>query len=194
MKKMIFLKFILGLLFVSTTYISYAQQTLKVIPQKSSMTIYGTTNVHDFKSNVTQISGEMTLADKNPKTLRIEVPVKSIISKEKLMDKKTYEAFNEPKNPKIVFAMTDVVSTQINGIQVTAKITGNLTMAGTTKKVTLTAVGKKVKAGQYEFSGSTQFKFSDYNMKAPTAMLGVMKVGEVITLKYNVTFEGSDVI
>jgi hypothetical protein len=31
---------------------------------------------------------------------------------------------------------------------------------------------------------------SDYNMKAPTAMLGVMKVGDQVTVKYNVTFEG----
>ncbi len=194
MKKTFFLKFILGLGIISITQISFAQQTIKVNPQKSSMTISGTTNVHDFKSNVTQISGEMTFADKTPKTLRIEVPVKSIVSKEKLMDKKTYEAFNEPKNPKIVFVMTDVVSTQKNGNQVTAKITGNLTMAGVTKKITLSAIGKEIKAGQYEFSGSTQFKFSDYNMKAPTAMLGVMKVGEIITLKYNVTFEGSDIM
>ena len=55
-------------------------------------------------------------------------------------------------------------------------------------------VGKKVKSGTYEFSGTTQLKFSDFNMKPPTAMLGVMKVGNVITLSYKVEFVGDDVI
>jgi hypothetical protein len=40
------------------------------------------------------------------------------------------------------------------------------------------------------FEGSLPLKMSDYNMKAPTAMLGVMKVGDQVTVKYNVTFEG----
>jgi polyisoprenoid-binding protein YceI len=193
MKKINFLKFILALGIISMTQNGFSQ-VLKINSQKSSMTISGTTNVHNFKSKVTQISGEMTFADKQPKTMRIEIPVKSIVSDEKLMDKKTYEAFNEPKNPKIVFTMTDVTSMQINGNQATVKVVGNLTMAGVTKKVTLTSTGKKTKAGTYEFSGSTQIAFTDYGMKPPTAMLGVMKVGNIITLSYNVTFEGSDVI
>jgi len=34
---------------------------------------------------------------------------------------------------------------------------------------------------------------TDFKMKPPTAMLGVMKVGDAITLKYDVTFEGAPI-
>ena len=60
-------------------------------------------------------------------------------------------------------------------------------------KITLKTTGKIVKAGVYEFSGSVTLKMSDYGMKRPTAMLGLMKVGDAITLKYDVTFEGAPI-
>lgn len=193
MKKKNVLKWMLAVGIVAIAQAGFAQQSLKINSQKSSMTISGTTNVHDFESKVTQINGEMTFEDSQPKTLRVEIPVKSIVSKEKLMDKKTYEAFNEPKNPKIIFVMTTVNSVQVNGNQVSAKVTGNLTMAGATKKITITGSGKKIKQGTYVFTGSTQIKFSDFEMKPPTAMM-VMKVGNVITLNYSITFNGDDVL
>lgn len=189
-----YFKFYLLLAVVVISQLSFAQQSLKIDPQNFVMTISGTTNVHDFKSKITQISGNMTFVNDQPKTLTVEVPVKSIVSGEKLMDKKTYEAFNEPKNPKILFNMTNINSVKTNGDQITANISGNLTMAGVTKKITLVANGKKIKSGTYEFSGTAQFKFSDFNMKPPTAMLGVMKVGNVITLSYKVNFVGDYVM
>ena len=39
----------------------------------------------------------MTIANNRPETLTVEIPVKSLISGENLMDKKTHEAFNEPR-------------------------------------------------------------------------------------------------
>ncbi|VBB47489.1 YceI family protein [uncultured Paludibacter sp.] len=194
MKTINYFKFYLLLAVMGTFQLSFAQQSLKIDPRNFVMTISGTTNVHDFKSKVTQINGNITFANNQPKTFTLEVPVKSIVSGEKLMDKKTYEAFNESKNPKILFNMTDINSVQTKGDQITANVSGNLTMAGVTKKITLVANGKKVKSGTYEFSGTTQLKFSDFNMKPPTAMLGVMKVGNVITLSYKVEFVGDDVI
>jgi polyisoprenoid-binding protein YceI len=106
------------------------------------------------------------------------------------MDKKTHETFNEPKNPFINFKMSEVKSITTNGSEISVTIGGTLAMAGTSKTVTLEANGKEIKPGTYTFEGSLPLKMSDYNMKAPTAMLGVMKVGDQVTVKYNVTFEG----
>lgn len=163
-------------------------QTLKI--KSSTITISGTTNVHDFKSKSTQANGQMSVVDGKVKTFSVDVPVKSIVSGEKLMDKKTYETFNEPKNPTISFDMTEVNSVQVNGSTITVSIAGNLSMGGATKKVTMKATGKVVKPGVYIFNGSIPVKMSDYKMKAPTAMLGTMKVGDQVTVSYNATFEG----
>lgn len=172
---------------------SYAQ-TLKVNPKLFNITIEGTTNVHDYETKVTQITGDIVFNSSNQvQSLTVTIPVKSIKSKEKLMDTKTYEAFNADTYPAITFKLLEVNSLQVNGSDVTVAITGNLTMNGTTKKIVLKPSGKNIKPGSYQFKGAIALKMSDFKMKAPTAMMGMMKVGDGVTIKYDVTFEGQQI-
>ncbi len=165
-------------------------QTLKINPKLSSMTILGTTNVHDYETKVTQINAEIVLNGSNQvQSMVVSIPVKSIKSKEKLMDTKTYEAFNVETHPTITFKMTEVNSIQVSGSDIMVTVTGNLTMNGSAKKIVMKTTGKILKPGLYEFKGSMALKMTDFKMKPPTAMLGMMKVGDGITLKYNVVFE-----
>ena len=167
-------------------------QSLKVNSKTSTMTIYGTTNVHDFKSKVTQIKGEVVVSSsKKIQSLNVEIPVRSIKSGEKGMDTKTYEAFNEGKFPTISFQLVDASSLQINGDDISVTVTGNLTMAGATRRISFKTTGKNLKPGAYEFKGSIALKMTDFKMKPPTAMLGVMKVGDAITLKFDINVEGA---
>lgn len=166
-------------------------QSLKIDPKTFSMTISGTTNVHDFTTKVTQASGEIVFSGpKQVQSLVLSIPVKSIKSGEKLMDTKTYEAFNADKYPTITFKLTDVTSLQVRGDKVDVVLTGNLTMAGVTRKITIKTTGTNVKNGAYQFKGSVSLKMTDFKMTPPTAMMGVMKVGDGITLKYDATFYG----
>lgn len=190
MKSNFFLKLsvlLVVLSFVSTGAIVKAQ-TLSI--KSSNITIAGTTNVHPYTTTSTKASGELTVSNNKATELNVNVPVKSIINGEKLMDKKTHETFNEPKNPIINFKMSAVKSITVNGADINVTVSGTLSMAGASKAVTLEAKGKEVKPGTYTFTGSIPVKMSDYKMKAPTAMLGVMKVGDQVTVNYNVTFEG----
>lgn len=165
-------------------------QVLKINPKSFNMTILGTTNVHDFKSNVTQAKGEALVnANKELQSLIVEIPVRAIKSGEKLMDTKTYETFGVEKNPNITFKLVEVNSLRVEGNQVNVTVTGNLTMAGVTRKISIKSIGSSTKAGVYEFKGSVALKMTDYKMSPPTAMLGLMKVGDAITLKYDVSFE-----
>jgi Uncharacterized conserved protein len=168
-------------------------QTLKLNPKTFVMTIAGTTNVHNFESKATQATGELIINNKQVQSLSVEIPVKGIKSKEKLMDTKTYEAFHADKNPTITFKSTDISGLQVTGSDITATLNGNLTIAGVTRKVTLKPTGKIVKPGVYEFKASYSLKMTDYKMSPPTAMMGMMKVGDGITLKFDVTFEGAPV-
>jgi len=184
----------LMLLFISFIFIagSLQAQSLKVNSKTSTMTIYGTTNVHDFKSKVTQIKGEVVVSSsKKIQSLNVEIPVRSIKSGEKGMDTKTYEAFNEGKFPTISFQLVDASSLQINGDDISVTVTGNLTMAGATRRISFKTTGKNLKPGAYEFKGSIALKMTDFKMKPPTAMLGVMKVGDAITLKFDINVEGA---
>lgn len=169
-------------------------QTLKINAQSSTMTILGTTNVHNFQSKVTQISGDLVISGKKVQSLKVDVPVKSIKSNEKLMDKKTYEAFDAEKHPTITFQLIDAVVQKATAEDIDVVLTGNLTMAGVTKKVTINTNGKVLKAGTFQFMGSVALKMTDFKMKPPTAMLGMMKVGDAITLKFSIVLVGDSEI
>jgi polyisoprenoid-binding protein YceI len=180
----------IALSFAMVSCFALNAQVLKINPKSFSMTIFGTTNVHDFKSQVTQAKGEAVVnAGKELQSLIIEIPVRSIKSGEKLMDTKTYETFDVDKNPNITFKLTDVNSLHVDGNQVNVTLSGNLTMAGVTRKISLKSNGNSSKPGVYEFVGSVALKMTDFKMSPPTAMMGLMKVGDSITLKFDVSFE-----
>ena len=168
-------------------------QSLKLNQKTFSMSILGTTNVHNFESKVTTATGDLVITDKKVQSFSVEIPVKGIKSNEKLMDTKTYEAFDAEKNPKISFKSTEVNSLKVDGSEIIVSLTGNMTIAGVTRKISLSATGKIIKPGVYEFKGMIPVKMTDYKMKPPTAMMGVMRVGDDVKLKFSVTFEGAPV-
>jgi len=187
-KKFRYLVLLIVSIFFSAFNSFVVAQVYKIIPASSSMTIFGTTNVHDFQSKVGQISGELVInASKQVQSLSVDVPVKGIKSNEKAMDNKTYEAFKSDKNPNISFRLIEVGSLQINDNEIEGIVSGNLTMAGVTKKISFKAIGKSNKAGMYQVKGALPLKMTDFKMSPPTALMGMMKVGDAITLKFDVT-------
>lgn len=179
-----------ALIIALTCCFALQAQVLKINPKSFTMTILGTTNVHDFKSKVTQAKGEALVnANKELQSLVVEIPVRSIKSGEKLMDTKTYETFDVENNPNITFKLVEVNSLHVDGSQVNVTVTGNLTMAGVTRKISIKSTGTATKTGVFEFTGSVALKMTDFKMSPPTAMMGLMKVGDAITLKYDVSFE-----
>lgn len=164
-------------------------QTFKLDPNKSIIAIAGTSNLHDWDSKASKISGSFVMnSSKQVAALLIKIPVKSIKSGNGIMDDKTYDTFDADKNPTIIFKLTETAKpdfTDANNIPVA--LIGNLTMAGVTKKVSFKATGKSIGNGAYKFTANVPVKMSDYKMEAPTAMFGAMKVGDAVTLKLDIT-------
>jgi polyisoprenoid-binding protein YceI len=179
--------------FFIVSSVAIQSQTLKINSKLSAMTIAGTTNVHDFESKVSQITGELVVSGKQIQSLDVNIPVHGIKSKEQLMDTKTYETFNATKNPNITFHLTEATGLSINEKDIQVAVTGNLTMNGTTRKISFKVIGKNTKSGVYDFKATVLLKMTDYKMNAPTAMMGMMKVGDGITLKMDITLEGPQI-
>ncbi len=171
-------------------------QSLRINPVNSSITIYGTSNLHDWDIKIDQISGDFVINNsKQVESLVVKIPVRSIKSGDRLMDRKTYETLDADKNPTIIFQLSDPISTQVpdqNNVQVT--LTGNLTVAGVSKKISFLATGKSAGSGAYNFKASIPLKMTDFKMKPPTAMLGMVKAGDVVTLKLDVTILSQNLV
>jgi polyisoprenoid-binding protein YceI len=105
------------------------------------------------------------------------------------MDNKTYEALKSDKFPQISFLLTEPVLAipgGANAYSVTAK--GTLTIAGVTKIVSMPIKISEDADKKITVEGIQKVKMSDYGIQAPTAIFGVLKTGDVITINFKATF------
>jgi hypothetical protein len=63
-------------------------------------------------------------------------------------------------------------------------------VAGTTRRVEVTAQGQPLGGGRYRFTGSVPIVMSQFGIDPPTAMLGAMRTGDRVTVHYNVILGG----
>jgi polyisoprenoid-binding protein YceI len=156
----------------------------------NSMTVQGSSTLHDWESQITKADWKGTfqvdnLALVDVKNVEVKIPVESIKStKGKMMDSKTYEAFNYEKYPFIVYTLSTAKINQANG---TIEAKGTLTMAGVSKPIDLVAKYKVLATGDVQLTVSRKFKMSEFKMETPTAMMGTIKVGDEVTVGFDIT-------
>lgn len=188
-KCQIFLLFAL----VSLVTTSWAQSGYTV--KASRFTIDGSSNVHDWQSKVTGITGTADLniengAFKGIRQLSVTIPVKGIKSpKGSIMDNKTYDALKQEDYPNITYKLVKVNSVTQKGGAYEVSTTGNLTIAGVTKSVDITVTAKDLGNNAWQFEGSKPLKMTDFKISPPTALMGTMKTGDDVTIKFAVTVE-----
>jgi len=168
---------------------SCVAQSFKLSNEKSNMQVEGTSTLHDWHSVVEKITGsaDFVLEDQmlvEINNLSISVPVKSIKSGKGGMDNKTYEALKEKEHPDIHFSIAGIVDNA--GKNITTK--GDLTIAGETRNINLDVTYHVVSESTIEFEGEIFLKMTDYDMTPPKALLGTVKAGDEVTIKFKVVF------
>ncbi len=157
--------------------------------------VHGTSSLHDWESKVTKMEGKGAFKTKDNelvsiKDVEIKIAVKGIKSKEgKKMDDKTYETFKSDKNPYIIYTFSNAAVKVDASHAVTIEASGQLDMAGSTQPVSLLASGIELPNGDMQLSVSKKLKMTDFNMKPPVMMLGTIKVGDEITVKFDFVLE-----
>lgn len=68
---------------------------------------------------------------------------------------------------------------------VTVTLDGSLTLGGVTKDVTITALAKAGPDGTLQVTGTHELSMKDYGLKAPSLMLGTMKVHDKVTVGFD---------
>ena len=128
-----------------------------VLAKGYTVSIHGTSNLHDWDENVTTVSGESGVSWNGNTSfdltaMNIKMEVKSIKSTEgSMMNNNTYKALKADDHPEIVFAL----ATQLQGIPVDSKgkvieAKVNLSIAGVTKAVDMSVTVTAVAHGRSE--------------------------------------------
>lgn len=177
--------FLLGLI-LTTSLQAQSSYYLK----EKSLSISGTSTLHEWESDATQLewTGAILVEDSKiieVKNVQVKIPVTSIKStKGRIMDNKTYEAFDSDKNPYITYKLTKL-EVSGSGPEYILASTGNLTMAGTTRSVDIPVSAKILSTGDIQLTGSRKLNMRDFKMEPPTAIMGTIVVGEVVTVNFN---------
>lgn len=162
-----------------------AQQTYQAIEKESNVLIEGTSNIHDWEIEVEDLKSKLQMGNKSDfdiQSITFQVPVESMKSGKRGMDKNTYKALNADDHELIKFNSTKVKLSAGKHIA-----TGDLTIAGTTNQV---EIPLDISKNNNQINISTIYKINmlDYKVDPPTAMFGTIKTGESVTVKINLTF------
>ncbi len=160
----------------------------------SSLVIEGTSSLHDWEIAAEGIKGDAAIdpADLGQlSNLTFTVIVDELKSGKGGMDKNTYNALNEDKYPEVTYTLKKVNKvTPAGSGTYTLSTTGDLTIAGTTKPVTM-EVTAKTSGSAVAFTGEYPMKMTTFNVDPPTAVFGTIKTGDEVKIKFNVNYKKS---
>jgi hypothetical protein len=175
------------LCFLGMTALATAQKSY-ALDSKSTFSVAGTSTLHDWEMKSSSGTGTGNFTITNSKladieSLSIVLLAESIKSEKTSMDKVAYKTLktDTQKNIKYVLKSAQKVN------ETTWELTGTYTIAGVSKIFKTTAKTTVTKDG-LTMQGSNKITFTEFGMKSPTALLGTIKTGEDLTIKFNLNF------
>jgi polyisoprenoid-binding protein YceI len=170
-----------------------ANEMLELQPQ-SRLWIDGTSSVKSFTCKagtvkaVVEATGPNAIpslftGEKGVKAVRVTVPAAQLACGNGTMDEHMRKAIKLSEHQTIEFKLASYdVATNATGIAGT--MTGTLSLGGVEKTITMKADGKS-EDGMLHVTGAYPLKMTEYGLKPPTLMFGRIKVGETVTVKFD---------
>lgn len=181
--------------------LSVFSQTLE-LSHSSSITISGTSTLHDWTMKSEEHSGAININSKKKTkntleegtilAISIDILVNNLISERGgTMDNKAHRALKMEEFPKITYKLIKAVAfnsfNENNNTLIS--ITGVLNMAGVEKTIVLNNVKATYFNETLSLSGKIPLKLSDFNIDPPSAMFGQIQTGDNITVEFTLEFK-----
>lgn len=181
---------VLGLLLLAT---ALSAERFMAAPG-SMIRIEGTSTLKSWSMEGDTVNGQVTLdpavmkpltpeswrsAGDNAASVAVTIPVASIRSGDEQLDRLMFEALKAKTNPAIRYDMTSSALMEAKGPTLTMKTTGNLTIAGVTRPVSMDVVGMRTSDGRYVLAGRVPVRMSEFGITPPTVMKNVTAGDEV---------------
>ena len=160
--------------------------------------VKGDSTLHKWSAQATSFQARMTVPEGDKaqapvalaregkvKGMELILPVTKLSSGDSGLDHNMYKTLKSSKFPTIRFQMNSykVLPGTKPGVAFLARATGDLTIAGVTRPVTLDLDGKSAKGGLY-LTGAKALRMSDFGIKPPTFFLGTLKVADDVTVGF----------
>ena len=170
-----------------------ADAGLKLDP-RSRLWIEGTSTVRAFrcKANALVAQVEATgpgavqaviAGEKAVRSVTLKVPAAQLDCGNGTMNNHMMKALKASEHPTIEFALASYETVR-SADGVTGKVTGQLTLGGVTKTITMEGGARDAGDGTLLVSGTHALKMTEYGLKPPTLMMGTMKVNENVSIGF----------
>ena len=154
----------------------------------SRVWVQGTSSVRSYRCESAQVGGTVDagstrLADLAVGGARITIPVASLDCRNNTMNGHMRTALKAPQAPTISFLATDV---RVSGG--TARLTGDLSIAGQTRPVSIDATVAE-ENGRLRVRGSKAIVMTEWGVRPPSLMMGTMRVSPNATVGFDVLLQ-----
>jgi len=170
------------------------------VEESSKLYMLGSTNVNTFRCDCLEqfstYSMQMEETEGGYKAVfantRLLIPSSRFDCGNRIMNKDMYETLKGDKYPHILIELVDAAL--ISGKKlgettdwVPMKTTAVISIAGVRKVVSMDVMGKKISQSRFQFKGNRDLRLSDYSLKPPSPMMGLVQVNNVITIHLDLT-------
>jgi len=170
-------------------------QYIATLQPASRLWVTGTSTVRDFscQAKIVDASAQTTSAEtakdimagqKAVLTLDVKILPKNLDCANNTMNEHMLKALKADKNPSIEFKLASY-EMFATGDKVTGKLNGTLKLGGVEKAITLDAVGNATPDGALHVTGAYPLLMTDYDLKAPSLMMGAMKVNPKVKVNFD---------
>lgn len=194
-----------ALLFSPVNNTPLAMEVKYSIDTASSITIAGESNVSAFQCLYSEglPTGYVTIIRDGVLDQKVEfsksvldIKIKSFDCKNSLMNRDLYNAMNADKNPFIRIELQKAfILKSVNELHPKRDLTIeiSLTINETCKRELIDLVVEETASNMLKITGSKSIKMTDYNITPPSAMMGLIKVKNLIIIQFELVVQTSGV-
>lgn len=181
--------------------ITWAQTDYSISASISNdIKLSGTSSLHDWDMHSYVFAGngqfvfkkddKQTLVGLN--SLTFSLPVKSLKSNKKGLNKNAYKALKKDTYKNIMYSLLSAKVSPENDRKFLIKTKGDLTISGMTREVAMDVYCVVNENSTINCSGTEALKMSDYKVKPPSFMWGAMKTGDAITIDFTMVYTNNN--
>jgi polyisoprenoid-binding protein YceI len=173
-----------------------AAQPGVVLQPGGELAIDGTSTVRDFTCKAPTVNARLTPGEAGGElgleTLAgalndvvLEIPTGRLDCANGTMNEHMLKALQAQQHPTIRFQMSGYEAGAAKEGQVPLRIRGELTMAGASRPIELEGRATPTADGGLRVRGRYSLRMTDWGVRPPTLMLGTMKVGDSVVIRFD---------
>lgn len=192
MRQFLIATWLTAVLAASFPLVSSSQAQVKLNLPESKVSVRGTSSLHDWEVAFEKYDVEFAIrhTDSDKMTISNVKAVfegASVTSDNNIMTGKARDALKIREHPEIVFISVGAENVVRNDGKLNGTLIGKLSLGGVSKSIDIVFSGN-INGDSILISGSEEVNMSDYGIKPPTALLGTIKTGEMVTVELRLSF------